>query len=99
MDAKGAWRFPWPVKAGSRKVSCWVKQPVDRSPRPQLAVLANPALGVSAELTADAPEGTDWVEVGPITFTATAAGVVYVELRARHDAFGVPCWWDDVRLK
>jgi hypothetical protein len=98
LDGYGVWRFRWSVAAGRRTVSAKVKQPVNVVPRPQLAVLPNPAIGVAVEVTADAPAGTDWVDIGPITFTPDVAGVVWVELRALYDA-PVPCWWDDVTLQ
>ena len=83
-------RFRLAVDAGDRSVTLSVKQPLSAQPRPQLIVHANPDIGLAASVSGTAPAGDGWVTLGPVAFTATAAGGVWVELvnpANNYDAF------------
>lgn len=99
MTRAGVFRFLWPVKAGARRVSVKVRQPYPATPRPRLVVKTNAEVGLLADATADAASGSDWLTVGPITFTATAAGTVWVELWCRAPGTQVECSWDDISVQ
>lgn len=96
MTRLGVFTFELFVKAGDRTVKAKVRQTMPASPQPQLRVRANPGLGIAADVVATAPAGTDWVTVGPAEFTASADGIVTVELWCLAPGTAVECWWDDV---
>jgi len=73
-------KFRWAVRAGTRSIQVNVKQAINTSPRPQLIVRANPAIGVASDQSATAGSGTGWIVVGPVTVSPTTAGVLHVEL-------------------
>lgn len=99
MTRYGVYRCLWSIAPGSRRVSVKVRQTLPDTPRPRLVVKATPEVGLAADLTADAPAGTDWVTIGPLAFTATAIGAVWVELWCLATGTGVACWWDDLATK
>lgn len=87
LPAKQSWRFRWVVKSGAKRVSIKVKQVGIGSTgtRPTLTVKANPSIGLDIDTVATAPDGTDWVTIGPVVFVPNAAGVVYVEVKNNID--------------
>lgn len=94
----GFLRIRLAVSAGLRSVTIKAKQPATGIPRPTARILANPAIGVNADVSATAPSGTDWVTLGPITFTASTAGGVVLELFAPWSGFDGGCWFDNVSV-
>lgn len=97
MDARGTWRFRWVVQSGARALSVNVKQAVNLSPRPRLTVKANTAIGVNADVTADAASSVTWTTV-TANVTPTLDGVLEVILEARYDGqpYSAPCYWDTI---
>ena len=97
MDTPGAFKFRWAADTGAHTIAIKVKQVANQSPRPTLTVLPNPAVGIADPIVTAAPSGTDWVMIGPVSVTFTAAGVVWIELRNwLNTQFGTtPCYWDD----
>lgn len=99
MDTKGIFTFPWAVDARQRTISVYVKQEVNVSPRPQMNILANSLIGVSAASSV-ASSSTGWVQLS-LTFTPTATGVIEIQLEARYDcqlasdSVLTKCYWDD----
>jgi len=93
-----AFRFRWTVKAGARTISVDVKQPLNQSPRPKLTIAANPALGINADVSASAPDGTDWVTIGPVSISPTADGAVWVYLSNELVGVCSPCWFDKIAV-
>ena len=96
MRARKALRSRAKVKAGSRSISIDVKQAANLTPRPTLAVRKNVAVGLTDDVTATAAGGTGWVTV-TASFTATADGAVWFELRNNLDGF-FPCFFDKLVL-
>lgn len=92
----GFWRFRWVVRAGSRSIQVNVKQADNRSPYPSLIVKANSDVGVSSDLTTTSTGGAGWVVVGPLTFTATATGLLWVELWNNTTYEPAPCFFDHI---
>lgn len=78
----GMWRFKWPVQTGLRSISIKAKQvsDVSSSYRPSLVVKANKDVGLNADISSSAASGSSWMTIGPVTFTPTSKGVVWVEL-------------------
>lgn len=94
---RGTYRFRWTVAAGSRSISIDVKQAVNVSPRPRVTVLANPDIGVSADVQASAASSAGWVTIGPIAVTPSSAGALWVVLEALYDGqSGCPSFWDHI---
>ena len=77
----GSWRFRWVVKPGQRRIAVRAKQ-IKAFPnmRPTMIIKRTPSVGLNSDVTVTAPEGTDWVLIGPYVFTATGTDVVFVEL-------------------
>lgn len=90
----GLIRLRIPVAAGSRAVTVKARQPSGLLPRPTARLLPNAAIGLNAEVSATAPAGPGWVSIGPLTFTATANGGVFVELFAPWSGGESGCWFD-----
>lgn len=85
LERAGFWRFRWAVKAGPRAAYVWAQQNSTGSVyRPSMVVKNNPNVGLDSDLSASAGEGPGWQQVGPITFTATGNGVVWVELHNNY---------------
>ncbi len=76
----GMWRFRWVVKNGSRSISVSAKQNSTGSYRPSMIVRKNANIQIFNDISASAPNGNGWVNIGPITFTASGSDVVWVEL-------------------
>lgn len=99
MSNGGSLRFRLAVTAaGLRSISVWAKQPDATLPRPVLWVLRNDAVGLLADLTTTASAGAGWVQLGPVTFTATATGGVVVELNSYSIGHVAECYWDDLAI-
>jgi len=96
LPVQEAFRFRWTVKAGVRTISVDVKQPLNQSPRPNLTIAANPALGIDADVSASAPDSTDWVSIGRLSISPTADGAVWVHLANELPGICAPCWFDKV---
>jgi hypothetical protein len=76
------WRFKWTVKAGDRSISIKCKQSTNSSSslRPSMVIKSNSLVGLMNDISGSAPSGTDWVTIGPVSFTPTANGCMSVEL-------------------
>lgn len=98
MSKGGILRFRIPVAPGSRAISIRAKQPSALLPRPRFRLLANVEIGLLDDLVAVAPAGGDWVTVGPVTFVATQAGGVVVELFAPWNSHEAGCWFDGLTV-
>ena len=97
LNVRGTYRFRWTVAAGSRSISIDVKQAVNVSPRPRVTVLANPDIGVNADVQGSAASGAGWVTIGPIAVTPSSAGALWVILEALYDGqSGIPSYWDHI---
>lgn len=97
LDVKGTYRLRWTVAAGARSISIDVKQAVNLSPRPRVTVIANPDIGVSADVQGSAGGGTGWVTIGPISVTPSSAGALWVILEALYDGqSGCASYWDHI---
>lgn len=95
----GRIRLRLAVKAGARIVSIRCKQPDASLPRASARVIANPAIGLTADVSAEAPAGGGWVTVGPFSFTATQDGGVFLELVAPFVGYHGECWFDSVSVQ
>jgi hypothetical protein len=81
LQQPGFWRFRWVVKSGPRAVYVWAQQnSTGSAARPSMVVKSNSVVGLSSDLSASAPNGAGWQQIGPINFTATGNGIVWVEL-------------------
>lgn len=80
LDYPGMWRFRWVVKNGNRSISVSARQNSTGSFRPSMIVRKNPGIQIFNDISASAPDGAGWVNMGPITFTASGSDVVWVEL-------------------
>lgn len=77
----GMFSFRWVVRPGQRRISIRTKQIKSYSgQRPTMKIKKNVAVGLTTDTIITAPEGTDWVLLGPYVFTAQTAGVLIVEL-------------------
>ena len=92
----GSWRFRWVVATGDRSISVWTLQAINLAPRPALIVKANAAVGLASDIISPAGAGSGWVQIPAATFTATAAGVVWVELHNRLMDDIYPAYFDYV---
>lgn len=95
----GQVRFRFPVDAGTRSISVKAKQPSGTLPRPSIRILANASIGLTSDLSAAAPTGAGWVTIGPMTFVATAAGGVFLEVNAPWNGGESGCWFDAIIVK
>lgn len=99
MPWGGTIRLRLGIEAGPRSVSVKVKQPSATLPRPTMRIMPNAEVGIATELIATAPTGEGWVTVGPIAFTATAAGGIFLELSAPFSGGESGASWDTVRVQ
>lgn len=98
MDASGKWRFRWAMAIGQHLISVNVLHAINQTPRPSMVIKANPAIGINADIETFAPSGTGWVTINSPTFTTTAVGVAWVELRnnlVTNIGFS-PCYFDHI---
>lgn len=93
----GSYRFRVAIDAGSRSLRVFARQPVTGQPRPRMVVRANPEIGLLTDQSMSAPSGSGWVEIGPISFTASQHGGVWVEFW--NPAARWPCWFDAFSLE
>ena len=87
-----------PIAAGGRTLTIKAKQPSTTLLRPSVRLLRNAAIGLNADVSASAPAGSDWVTIGPLTFTATAKGGVMIELIAPWFGGESGCWFDSLTV-
>ena len=81
LDYPGFWRFRWQVIPGTQTISVWTKQVSNvAGKRPSMIVKANPAIGVSADVTGTAASSTGWIKIGPQRHRYFARRVLWVEL-------------------
>jgi hypothetical protein len=91
------WKFRWVVKPGFRRVSVRVKQGyIYTGQRPTMTIKANSSVGILSDVVATAAESTDWVTIGPTSFTSTGTDVVFVELRNNLLIEGYPAYFDHI---
>ena len=89
--------FRWVVLPGTHTIQANVKQDIDIGPRPTMVVKANSSIGVNSDVTATAPLNSGWCVVGPATITATAQGVLIVELISNTTSVDAdPCLWGQI---
>jgi hypothetical protein len=89
----------WPVQAGARTISIDVKAPAGSgTDLARLIVKANPEVGLGTDLVGIAPVGTGWVTIGPLSFTATAIGVLEVWRERRDDMMDAELYWDNLQV-
>lgn len=74
------WQFRWQIRVGTQTIRCAVLQASNTTPRPTMTIKANPDVGLNADVVGTAPGGTTWVTIGPLSVTASAVGVVLVQL-------------------
>lgn len=96
LDFPGFWRFRWVVKAGTHSITVQTKQVANTAPFPSMIVKANPAVGLSSDLSASSAGGTGWTVIGPISFAFTGTGVVFVELHNNCLAYDSPALFDHI---
>lgn len=98
LNYPSMFRFRWVVRAGPRRIAIRAKQinMYSTEQRPSLTVKASAEVGLLDDITAFAPNGTDWVTIGPISFTATGMGMVYVEIRNNLLLSDSPAFFDHI---
>jgi len=97
LSHPGMWRFRWVIKPGTRRISIRTKQIRSVSnQRPSLTIKANSVVGLNSDLVVYAPSGTDWVDIGPVVFTATGTDMVWVEIRNNLQLFNSPAYFDHI---
>jgi hypothetical protein len=67
------------VAAGDRTLSVRVKQPANVTPYPSVVLKKNTGVGLNADATFASAGGAGWVTI-TASFTASAAGAIWVEL-------------------
>lgn len=83
LELPSKFRFRWVVRPGVRTISVMAKQNLTCSienQRPSIVVKANSNVGLLYDVSGSAQTGSNWVTIGPISFTSTGTDVVYVEL-------------------
>lgn len=83
------------VAAGARTVRVHSLQPVTGRARPLLRVMANSAVGLTADVTASSASGTGWLSI-TASFTASAAGAVWVVLENPEPRHLDSAWFDNL---
>jgi hypothetical protein len=98
ITTPGFWRFKWTVAAGARSISVSAKQTGTTTPttRPSLIVKSNSSIGLSADISGSAANSQGWVTIGPVSFTATGAGVTWVELHNNAFMMETPAYFDHI---
>lgn len=98
LDYPGFWRFRWSVRSGTRSVYINAKQTSNgiAEQRPAVIVKANSDVGLLSDVIVAAEEGNDWVTIGPVTFTSTGTGMVWVELHNRCQTSNCPALFDHI---
>lgn len=81
VDVPSSWRFRWVVQPGNRSIYALAKQNSTGSVfRPRMTLKSNPNVGLTNDVSGSAPQAAGWVQIGPLSFVATATDVVWVEL-------------------
>lgn len=91
----GFWRFKWVVTAGDRTLEVYAKQAANANPRPSVILKANADVGLAADAEFSASASAGWVKI-TATFTATADGVIWVELHANLRTGNYPAYFDHI---
>lgn len=87
----GFFRYRWGVAVGTNSVTIYAKQPLNESPRPSVVLKKNTAVGLVADTAFVAAAGVGWVAI-PVSFVATGAGIVVVQLwNNLNTTFSAPC--------
>jgi hypothetical protein len=86
----------WPVEAGARSISISCRYTGSGTP-PRLIVKANGPVGLTADLTGSPSSSGSFVTIGPLTFTAIAAGVIHV-WRERREYGTQDVNWDNLQV-
>lgn len=94
----GFHRFRWTIQPGVRQLVVTVKQVANVAPFPSVVIKANPSVGVGADIVSTSAGGISWVTIGPVSFTATALGYVWVELHNNCRAAESACYFDHLVL-
>lgn len=102
----GFWRFRWSVKPGVRSVYIQAKQShylsgsvpyVNIFYPPTMVVKANSAVGLNNDISGSAIDTQGWNQIGPVSFTATAVGIISVELwNNNSNEYNTPCLFDHI---
>jgi len=97
LNYPGFWRFRWSVQPGTRAIQVNVKQVSNyATQRPTMIVRALSGVLATTQ-TATAASSTGWIVLGPISFTALAAGVLWVELHNNdYSIRNSPCYFDHI---
>lgn len=82
MSQPGMYKFKWSVSTGVRTFSINCKQASNSvsASRPSVTIKANPDIGLYNDITGSASPSTDWVVIGPLSFSASNKGCLTVEL-------------------
>jgi len=98
LTTNGIFRFRWVVKAGLRSVSVLTKQIkiFNAVSRPSITIKANSNIGLNADLTSYAPISSDWITIGPVSFTSTGIDATWVELRNNLMMDNAPAYFDHI---
>lgn len=83
------------VAAGVRQVKVQSMQPVAGRARPRLRVVANPAVGLTADVVQESSSGTGWITI-TTSFTASEDGGVWVVLENPEPRMEASCWFDNL---
>lgn len=87
----GFWRFRWSVAIGVMSMTLYAKQALNQNPRPSIVLKADSSVGLLVDTTFSAGAGSGW-EAITATFTATAGGVIWVELwNNLNTVIAAPC--------
>jgi hypothetical protein len=77
--------YSWPVSAGVQTISIDVKRNVAvPNYAPSLTVRTNAALGINADVVAEASATTEWTTIGPISLPTTVDGVITVDFEVPY---------------
>jgi hypothetical protein len=95
LSFPGFWRFRWTLQPGVRTVQVQCLQN-NFAPYPSMILKANSAIGIPSDVTATAVSGGTWVTIGPISVTASAEGVVWVQLWNNLQLSNTPCYFDNI---
>lgn len=100
LQFPGRYRWRWAVRPGVRRVSVWACAQAPNPGAALLRVLAAPSVGLTQTLEAAlGSPTTTWQLLGPLSFVASAEGVVYVEVENRAcSQTEQTCWFDALEL-
>jgi len=88
-------RFRGVFLPGTPTATILCQQACNTSPRPQLIIRANPAVGINSDVVGTAPSGTGWVTITAGPFTVSSLGGTYIDLVVNSTAeAALPTLWD-----